>query len=89
MELELGHTNYQLGALGKEGVKLTPLVPAPSSLGVAISDLAKYQEVADAETGDSADNVVAWHNDSYPFVCVLMLSDVSQMIGGEVSCLAL
>ncbi|KAH3667310.1 hypothetical protein OGAPHI_002959 [Ogataea philodendri] len=27
--------------------------------------------------------VVGWHNDSYPFVCVLMLSDTSEMIGGE------
>ncbi|KAI9724375.1 MAG: hypothetical protein M1812_000443 [Candelaria pacifica] len=27
--------------------------------------------------------VVDWHNDSYPFVCVLMLSDCSTMIGGE------
>ncbi|KAK5096613.1 hypothetical protein LTS08_007486 [Lithohypha guttulata] len=27
--------------------------------------------------------IVGWHTDSYPFVCVLMLSDCSQMIGGE------
>lgn len=27
--------------------------------------------------------VVGWHKDSYPFVCVLMLSDTSDMIGGE------
>ncbi|KAG7858119.1 hypothetical protein KL919_003377 [Ogataea angusta] len=27
--------------------------------------------------------VVGWHNDSYPFVCVLMLSDTTEMIGGE------
>lgn len=29
------------------------------------------------------DAVVDWHTDSYPFVCVLMLSDCSKMIGGE------
>lgn len=27
--------------------------------------------------------VVDWHTDSYPFVCVLMLSDCTDMIGGE------
>ncbi|KAI9839627.1 MAG: hypothetical protein M1819_002253 [Sarea resinae] len=27
--------------------------------------------------------VVGWHTDSYPFVCVLMLSDCSTMVGGE------
>jgi len=27
--------------------------------------------------------VVGWHNDSYPFVCVLMLSDCTGMVGGE------
>ncbi|GMG56527.1 unnamed protein product [Ambrosiozyma monospora] len=32
---------------------------------------------------DDVPAVVNWHNDSYPFVCVLMLSDTSNMIGGE------
>lgn len=27
--------------------------------------------------------VVNWHKDSYPFVCVLMLSDATEMEGGE------
>jgi hypothetical protein len=27
--------------------------------------------------------VVGWHTDSYPFVCVLMMSDCTNMIGGE------
>lgn len=27
--------------------------------------------------------VVGWHTDSYPFVCVLMLSDCKGMVGGE------
>lgn len=31
------------------------------------------------------DCVVGWHFDSYPFVCVLMLSDTTNMIGGETS----
>jgi hypothetical protein len=27
--------------------------------------------------------VVDWHTDSYPFVCVTMLSDCTDMVGGE------
>ncbi len=27
--------------------------------------------------------VVGWHNDSYPFVCVTMLSDCTKMVDGE------
>lgn len=27
--------------------------------------------------------IVSWHTDSYPFVCVTMLSDCSNMAGGE------
>lgn len=27
--------------------------------------------------------IVGWHTDSYPFVCVLMLSDCTNMVGGE------
>ena len=26
---------------------------------------------------------VAWHYDSFPFVCVTMVSDCSDMVGGE------
>lgn len=26
---------------------------------------------------------VAWHYDSFPFVCVVMLSDCTRMVGGE------
>jgi hypothetical protein len=27
--------------------------------------------------------IVGWHTDSYPFVCVTMLSDCTNMVGGE------
>ncbi|KAI5480402.1 hypothetical protein MNV49_000977 [Pseudohyphozyma bogoriensis] len=83
MDLELGHTNFQLGEKGKAGIAETSVEPNPPELGIAVNDLVKYQEMADKEDGTSKDNVVTWHYDSYPFVCVLMLSDVSQMIGGE------
>ncbi|KAI1748921.1 hypothetical protein F4782DRAFT_337451 [Xylaria castorea] len=37
------------------------------------------------DKGDQLDafSTVAWHYDSYPFVCVVMLSDCTGMVGGE------
>lgn len=35
------------------------------------------------DNGDDIPAIVGWHYDSYPFVCVLMLSDTTNMIGGE------
>ncbi|KAI0400459.1 hypothetical protein F4802DRAFT_619828 [Xylaria palmicola] len=32
---------------------------------------------------DEEEAIVGWHTDSYPFVCVTMLSDCTNMIGGE------
>jgi hypothetical protein len=32
---------------------------------------------------DDGKAVVDWHRDSYPFVCVLMMSDTTGMVGGE------
>ncbi|KAF1845942.1 uncharacterized protein K460DRAFT_366785 [Cucurbitaria berberidis CBS 394.84] len=37
------------------------------------------------DMGSSEDDkpIVGWHTDSYPFVCVLMMSDCTDMVGGE------
>lgn len=35
------------------------------------------------DPGDDIPAIVGWHHDLYPFVCVLMLSDTTHMIGGE------
>ena len=36
-----------------------------------------------ASTEEPETSAFAWHYDSFPFVCVTMLSDCSEMIGGE------
>lgn len=41
------------------------------------------QKEADGAADDEANPIVDWHTDSYPFVCVIMLSDCTNMIGGE------
>ena len=35
------------------------------------------------EDDEDAQPIVDWHTDSYPFVCVTLLSDCTNMIGGE------
>lgn len=44
-------------------------------------ELREYHKAVEDE--DDEDAIVGWHTDSYPFVCVTMLSDCSTMIGGE------
>lgn len=39
--------------------------------------------VKTATDGDSNTPIVGWHQDSFPFVLVLMLSDTTNMTGGE------
>ncbi|OBA22148.1 hypothetical protein METBIDRAFT_77619 [Metschnikowia bicuspidata var. bicuspidata NRRL YB-4993] len=46
------------------------------------------QKDADADAPGPAGDaeipaIVGWHHDAYPFVCVLMLSDTTDMVGGE------
>ena len=43
------------------------------------------QAVKAALNGDNPvdTSAVAWHYDSFPFVCVAMLSDCADMVGGE------
>lgn len=45
-------------------------------------ELREYHE-NDDNHDDDKDAIVGWHTDSYPFVCVTMLSDCTNMIGGE------
>ncbi|KAM9939025.1 hypothetical protein OXX80_001485 [Metschnikowia pulcherrima] len=47
--------------------------------------MAQREQLFSGENPEDAEipAIVGWHHDSYPFVCVLMLSDTSDMIGGE------
>jgi len=66
------------------GVDLVPAVDYEiGHVNISVPGAVKKDEngVIVAENDEKA--VVDWHRDSYPFVCVLMLSDASEMIGGE------
>lgn len=70
---EICHTNVQLGPKGLDGVRDTPVDPP----GVP-------EEYKRNQSGEQKRKpVVPWHRDSYPFVCVVMLSDTSSMTDGE------
>lgn len=83
MEIEKTHTNYQVGKGEVNLAKLRSLnlEPTPAET-VSEAERADAEAKANADLGQGA-NVVNEHHDAYPFVAVCMLSDVSQMVGGE------
>lgn len=62
------------------GVDLVPAIDL--EIGHINLSLANGNEAAEKKDDDDTP-IVGWHTDSYPFVCVLMLSDCTTMIGGE------
>lgn len=51
---------------------------------IANINISVNQPSADGQVSAKSDtSAFAWHYDSFPFVCVTMLSDCSEMVGGE------
>ncbi|KIX09804.1 uncharacterized protein Z518_00885 [Rhinocladiella mackenziei CBS 650.93] len=69
---EIGHTNVQLGYGGRGALKDLSLEPVPVPAG--------WEEKEGEYDNVPVDN---WHTDSFPYSCVMMLSNTSKMIGGE------
>ncbi|PNP82150.1 hypothetical protein FNYG_04339 [Fusarium nygamai] len=73
---DIGYVNVQLGEGGKAGVynyneiPAKPLPPSEAATGIPKSE---WDDVA----------IDAWHKDQVPVVCVVMLSDISNMEGDE------
>lgn len=63
------------------GVELVPVIDYEIG-NINLSVPADKSEFALARNDDD-DAIVGWHRDSYPFVCVLMMSDTTGMVGGE------
>ena len=71
------HTDYEIAHINISGTdveKLSPLTP---------ETFAEPTTVHVDTVEEKNDAIVSWHTDSYPFVCVTMLSNCSYMIGGE------
>ncbi|KAK5624620.1 hypothetical protein RRF57_000336 [Xylaria bambusicola] len=74
MDLEIAHINISVKTEEEKREELE-----------AAAERANY-EADEGITGcpwEDDKPIVGWHTDSYPFVCVTMLSDCADMIGGE------
>lgn len=67
IDLEIGHINISVQSEEEKNKELAAV---------------EEKKATDANWKDD-DPIVDWHTDSYPFVCVTMLSDCSTMVGGE------
>ncbi|KAJ5240273.1 hypothetical protein N7468_004892 [Penicillium chermesinum] len=77
MPTEIGHTNIQVeGSTIDEMKQNLKIEPTSEKVELSPADLA-YDPLKDASA------IIPWHYDSYPYVCVLMLSETDGMIGGE------
>lgn len=75
LDIEIAHINISVKSAeeAKEQLEVLSTNPGyhPDNEGIARRPLQDDRPIVD------------WHTDSYPFVCVTMLSDCTDMIGGE------
>jgi hypothetical protein len=80
-DYEIGHINVQLPpGKAKSDADIENLLP-PATPPKQRAEVEKT--VAEEAANEDIQNVTSWHNDSYPWVCVVMLSDPTGMKGGE------
>ncbi|KAL2809937.1 hypothetical protein BJX63DRAFT_423418 [Aspergillus granulosus] len=71
MDFEIGHVNLAVYSEEEKNKALNEMIE-------------KANRAADEGLiWEEDDPIVDWHTDSYPFVCVTMLSDCTGMVGGE------
>ncbi|CAM1501473.1 Fc.00g034570.m01.CDS01 [Cosmosporella sp. VM-42] len=81
------HSPQVLDAVSKiAGIELVPALDFDvGHINVSINNVSTevVQNKSDSYKQEDDMSAFAWHRDSYPFVCVTMLSDCTGMIGGE------
>lgn len=66
------------------GIELVPVIDYEiGHINISIPGALKENSEGVLVAEDDGKAVVDWHRDSYPFVCVLMMSDTTGMVGGE------
>lgn len=75
MDLEIGHTNISVKSEKESRAELAAVEEQRKGY-------AEDEGIAGCPWEDDKP-VLGWHNDSYPFVCITMLSDCTDMVGGE------
>jgi hypothetical protein len=71
MDFEIGHVNLAVYSEEEKNKALNERIEQAN------------RATDENRTWEDDDPVVDWHTDSYPFVCVTMLSDCTGMVGGE------
>ena len=74
MDFEIGHINISVKSEKQRAEELH---------AIAKKTLIGTDEVVAGCPLEDDKPIVDWHTDSYPFVCVVMLSDCTKMVGGE------
>lgn len=78
MPTEIAHTNIQTSGDGIEEMK-AELRAEPDNTKVPLTEEQKAYHPLKAASG----SIFPWHYDSYPYVCIIMLSDTDGMLGGQ------
>jgi hypothetical protein len=66
------------------GVDLVPVMDYEiGHINLSIPGEKKQYDNKSMISEEDDEPIVGWHRDSYPFVCVLMMSDTTGMVGGE------
>lgn len=80
MNMEIAHVNISVKSVQAARDELESIEETdPDPLSERSSKARRLND--DDSNGEKP--VVGWHKDSYPFVCVTMLSDCANMVGGE------
>lgn len=74
MDLEIAHVNVSMQSEQQKHEALAAVAEARSR---------EFDEGVSGCPWEDDHPIVDWHTDSYPFVCVTMLSDCTNMVGGE------
>jgi len=76
MRTEIGHTNIQTsGSTMDEMIAELNVEPDGTKITLTEEEMA-YDPL-------NSKSIIPWHYDSYPYVCVIMLSETESMLGGE------
>lgn len=66
------------------GIDLVPVIDYEiGHINISIPGRKKEHDPTEMIAEDDNKAIVDWHRDSYPFVCVVMMSDTTDMVGGE------
>ena len=74
MDFEIGHVNISVKSKNQKSEELLAVIEKKA--------VEADEGIAGCPWEDDKP-IVDWHTDSYPFVCVTMLSDCTNMVGGE------